>query len=146
MQKKIRTKHSSKTLVSLVSSIFYASDVISILRMRNHALNSIIVLPRLHWLDGQYGNTGLNLINKRHGSRILDSITANFIDPTDKFTSMNLYKILCVVTSTWLFLTSMEAVRGQTPYRDCTLWHFNSMFSPSHSAKVCGCCTMVFGL
>ena len=43
------------------------------------------------------------------------------------------------------FLTSMEAVRGQTPYSDRTLWHFNSMFGPSHSAKVCGHC-MVFGL
>ena len=44
-----------------------------------------------------------------------------------------------------LILTSMEAVRGQTPYSDHTLWHFNSMFGPSHSAKVCGRC-MVFGL
>ena len=45
----------------------------------------------------------------------------------------------------WIFLTSMEAVGGQTPYSDWTLWHFNSMFGSSHSAKVCGCC-MVFGL
>ena len=45
----------------------------------------------------------------------------------------------------WTFLTSIEAVRGQTPYSVRTLWHFNSMFGPSHSAKVCGCC-MVFGL
>ena len=45
----------------------------------------------------------------------------------------------------WIFLTSMEAVRGQTPYSDHTLWHFNSMFGPSHSAKVCGGC-MVFVL
>ena len=34
----------------------------------------------------------------------------------------------------------MEAVRGQTPYSDGTLWHFNSMFGPSLSAKVCGHC------
>ena len=31
-----------------------------------------------------------------------------------------------------LVLTSMEAVRGHTPYSD-TLWNFNSMFGPSHS-------------
>ena len=34
----------------------------------------------------------------------------------------------------------MEALRGQTPYSDRTLWHFNSMFGPSLSAKVCGHC------
>ena len=45
----------------------------------------------------------------------------------------------------WTFLTSMEVVRGQTPYNDCTFWHFNSMFGPSHSAKKFGRC-MVFGL
>ena len=45
----------------------------------------------------------------------------------------------------WSFWTSMEAFRGQTPYSDRTLWHFNSMFGPSHSAKVCGRC-MVCGL
>ena len=31
------------------------------------------------------------------------------IHPTEKFTSMNLYKIIGVVTWAWLFLTSMEA-------------------------------------
>ena len=32
----------------------------------------------------------------------------------------------------------MEAVRGQTLHSEHTLWNFNSMFGPSHSAKVCG--------
>ena len=52
------------------------------------------------------------------------------IHPTEKFNSINLFKILCVVTWSQLFLTSMfmEAVRGQNPYRDATLWHFNSTF------------------
>ena len=45
---------------------------------------------------------------------------------TEKFNSMNLFKILCVVTWAQLFLTSMvlEAVRGQKRYRERTLWHF----------------------
>ena len=50
------------------------------------------------------------------------------IDPSDKFTSINLFKILWVVTWAWLFLTSMEAIRGQTPYSNRTLWHRNSTF------------------
>ena len=45
----------------------------------------------------------------------------------------------------WSFWTSMEALRGQIPYSDRALWHFNSMFGPSHSAKVNGRC-MVCGL
>ena len=45
----------------------------------------------------------------------------------------------------WSFWASMEALRGQIPYSNRTLWHFNSMFGPSHSAKVCGRC-MVCGL
>ena len=32
-------------------------------------------------------------------------------------------------------LHGMEAVRGQTPYKDRTLWHFNSTFDSSHSAS-----------
>ena len=46
------------------------------------------------------------------------------IHPTEKLISVNLFKILCVVTWAWLFLTSMvmEAVRGQKRYRECTLW------------------------
>ena len=35
------------------------------------------------------------------------------IHPTEKFTSMNLYKIIEVVTWAWLLLTSMEAAKGQ---------------------------------
>ena len=62
-----------------------------------------------------------------------------------KNTSMNFLQMSCVITWAYLFLTSMKAVRGQTPYSNRTLWHFNSMFDPSHSAKVCGRC-MVFGL
>ena len=30
----------------------------------------------------------------------------------------------------WSFWTSMEALRGQTPYSKRTLWHFNSWFIP----------------
>jgi hypothetical protein len=40
----------------------------------------------------------------------------------------------------WSFWTSMEALRCQIPYSDRSLWHFNSMFGPSHSAKVSGRC------
>ena len=57
------------------------------------------------------------------------------IYPTEKFTWMNLFKILWVVKWAWLFLTSMEAVRCQTAYSNCTLWHFNLTFSSSHSAS-----------
>ena len=42
----------------------------------------------------KHKNVGENLIDKRHGSRIW-KIT---IYPTEKFTSMNLFKILWVVT------------------------------------------------
>ena len=54
---------------------------------------------------------------------------------TEKFYSMNLFKILCVVTWTWYFLTFMvmEAVRGQKHYSEPTLWHFNSLFGSSNS-------------
>ena len=44
------------------------------------------------------------------------------IHPTEKFTSMNLYKIIGVVTWAWLFLSSTEVARGQTPYNNRTLW------------------------
>ena len=52
-----------------------------------------------------------------------------------KFISMNLFKILCIVTWAGIFLTSMfmEAVRGQKRYRERTLWHFKSTFGSSHS-------------
>ena len=47
------------------------------------------------------------------------------IHRTEKWISMNLLKILCVVTWAWFFLTSMvmEAVRDQKSYRECKLWH-----------------------
>ena len=47
------------------------------------------------------------------------------IQPNRKLMSMNLFKILCVVTWAWLFLTSMvmKAVRGQKRYSERTLWH-----------------------
>ena len=44
------------------------------------------------------------------------------IHPTKKFTSMNLLQMSCV-TYPYLLLTSIEAVRGQTPHSDRTLWH-----------------------
>ena len=56
-------------------------------------------------------------------------------DTTKKFASMNLLQMCCMITKAYLFLTSMEAVIGQKPYSDGTLWHFNSMFCPSHSAS-----------
>ena len=43
---------------------------------------------------------------------------------------MNLLEMSCVITQAYLFLTSMEAVRGQTPQRDRTLCDFNSWFIP----------------
>jgi hypothetical protein len=47
------------------------------------------------------------------------------IHPTKNLISMNLFKIICVVTWAWFFLTSkvMEPIRGQTHYSECTLWH-----------------------
>ena len=54
---------------------------------------------------------------------------------TKKFTSMNLMQMSCVITYAYLFLTSMEAVRGLTPYSDLTLWHCNSTFGSSHRAS-----------
>ena len=45
------------------------------------------------------------------------------IHPTQKFTSMNLLQMSCVITQAQLFLTSMEAVIGHTLYRDRTLLH-----------------------
>ena len=78
-----------------------------------------------------------NLINKRHGSRILKR-HGQTLDLTEKFTSINLFKILWVVTWAWLFLTSLEAIRGQTLYSNSTLWHLlksNSKFGPSHNAS-----------
>ena len=48
----------------------------------------------------------------------IDSITAKPYILQNKFTSMNLFKILWVVTWAWSFLTSevMEAVRGKKHY------------------------------
>ena len=59
------------------------------------------------------------------------------IHTTEKFNSMNLFKILCVVTWAQSFLTSMlmEAATGQKRYRECTLWPFNSTFGPFHSGS-----------
>ena len=57
------------------------------------------------------------------------------LHPTKKFTSMNLVQMSCVITQTYLVLTSMEAVRGQTPYSDHTFCHFNLTFGPFHSAS-----------
>ena len=45
------------------------------------------------------------------------------VHPTKKFTSINLLQMSCVMIQAYLFLTSIEAVRGQTPYSDRTLWH-----------------------
>ena len=47
------------------------------------------------------------------------------IHTTENLISMNLFKILWVVTWALLFLTSivMEAVRGQKRYSERTLWH-----------------------
>ena len=63
----------------------------------------------------------------------IDNITAKQYIPQ----KMNLFKIFCVVTWAQLFLTSMvmEAVRGQKPYSERTLWHFNWTFRSSHSAS-----------
>ena len=44
-----------------------------------------------------------------------------------------------------ILITSIEAVRGQTPYSDCTLWHCGIDQTLNQSAKVCGRC-MVFVL
>ena len=86
------------------------------------------------------------LINKRHGIVSWKrQHHGQSIHPTEKFTSMNLYKILWIVKWAWLFLTFMEAVRGQTQYSDCTLWQCRMDRTLSWSAKVCSCC-MVFGL
>ena len=56
------------------------------------------------------------------------------IQPNRKLMSMNLFKILCVETWAWLFLTSMvmKAVRGQNVIVSA---HFNSTFGSSHGAK-----------
>ena len=45
--------------------------------------------------------------NRQHHSQTIHA--------TEKFTSMNLFKILCIVTWAWTFLTTkvMEALRGQ---------------------------------
>ena len=54
--------------------------------------------------------TGSQSWNRRHHRQT--------IHPTEKLNSMNLFRILCVVTWAWLFLTSMvmEAVRGQNKF------------------------------
>ena len=69
--------------------------------------------------------------NKQHHSQT--------IHPTEKMISMKLFKILCVGTWAWLFLTSMvmEAVSGQKRCSEHTLWHFNSTFGSSLSALQC---------
>ena len=115
----------------------------------------IIYEPKTHfWLppmsaEDSHSKPKLKISSENYLERILLMVVKSLnwqyhgqaIHPTEK----NLYRIIGVVTWAWLFLTSMEAARGQTPYSNCTLWHFNSMFGPSHSAKVCGRC-MVFGL
>ena len=54
-----------------------------------------------------------SILNKRHGR--LRQHHCQTIYPIENLIPMNLFKILCVVTWAWLFLTSevMEAVRGQ---------------------------------
>ena len=56
--------------------------------------------------------TGSQSWNRRHNGQT--------IHPIEKLISMNLFKILCVVTWTWLFLSSMvmEAVRDQKRYSE----------------------------
>ena len=75
------------------------------------------------------------LINKRHLGTD-DLALKPFLEQTiwpwnhtshKKISFMNLLPMSCVITS-------IEAVRGQTPYSERTLWHFNSTFVPSHSA------------
>jgi hypothetical protein len=46
------------------------------------------------------------------------------IHPTEKFISMNLLQMSCVITWAWSFLTFevVEAVRGQNILSQCTIW------------------------
>ena len=53
----------------------------------------------------------------------IDDLAEKPYIPQKKITAMNLLQMSCVITYAYLFLTSMEAVRGHTPYRDHTLWH-----------------------
>ena len=55
------------------------------------------------------------------------------IHPTENYISMNLFKILCVVTWAWLFLTSevLEAVRGQKHHISTHTLAFGSSLSAS---------------
>ena len=59
------------------------------------------------------------------------------IHPTQKFTSMNLLQMPCVITWAWSFLTSevVETVRGQKHHISTHTLAFDSMFSASHSAN-----------
>ena len=67
-----------------------------------------------------------SILNKRHGR--LRQHHCQTIYPIENLIPMNLFKILCVVTWAWSFLTSevVEAVRDIICWR--TLWHFNSTF------------------